>query len=73
MGDYWQLTVDVLQAPDNPIVDKPKLVEKYLTKPPFRYLHDIVTAVGVHPEAKPIGSIGLALTLTSPCALAGSK
>jgi TRAF3-interacting protein 1 len=46
MGDYWQLTVDVLQAPDNPIVDKPKLVEKYLTKPPFRYLHDIVTAVG---------------------------
>jgi hypothetical protein len=45
MGDYWQLTVDVLQSADNPIVDKPKLQEKYLTKPPFRYLHDVITAV----------------------------
>lgn len=45
MGDFWQLTVDILQNPSNPIVDKPKLVEKYLVKPPFRYLHDIVSAV----------------------------
>mmetsp|Transcript_4923 Transcript_4923/g.12064 ORF Transcript_4923/g.12064 Transcript_4923/m.12064 type:complete len:515 (-) Transcript_4923:352-1896(-) len=45
MGDYWQLTVDLLQNPSNPIVDKPKLQEKYLTKPPFRYLHDVITAV----------------------------
>lgn len=45
MGDYWQLTVDILQNPSSPIVEKPKLQEKYLTKPPFRYLHDVITAV----------------------------
>lgn len=45
MGDYWQLTVDILQNESSPIVDKPKLQEKYLTKPPFRYLHDLITAV----------------------------
>ena len=47
MGDYWTLTVDILQNASNPIVDKPKLQEKYLTKPPFRYLHDVITAVRI--------------------------
>ena len=48
MGDYWEATVSVLQDPSNPIVDKPKLSDKYLTKPPFRFLHDIVSAVRHH-------------------------
>eukprot|EP00200_Dunaliella_tertiolecta_P010549 CAMPEP_0202370142 /NCGR_PEP_ID=MMETSP1127-20130417/1829_1 /ASSEMBLY_ACC=CAM_ASM_000462 /TAXON_ID=3047 /ORGANISM="Dunaliella tertiolecta, Strain CCMP1320" /LENGTH=213 /DNA_ID=CAMNT_0048966011 /DNA_START=146 /DNA_END=783 /DNA_ORIENTATION=- len=45
MGDYWQATCEILQNPEDPIVEKPKLQEKYLVKPPFRYCHDIISAV----------------------------
>ena len=45
MGDYWQKTIDILQDAADPIVTKPKLSDKYLTKPPFRFLHDVITAV----------------------------
>ncbi len=47
MADY-NLTIQILQDPNDPIVDKPKLAEKYLSKPPFRFLHDVITAVRVH-------------------------
>ena len=45
MGDYWQKTIDILQDAADPIVTKPKLSDKYLTKPPFRFIHDVITAV----------------------------
>jgi hypothetical protein len=41
---YWEATQKVLQG-DIPLVRRPRLTEALLKKPPFRFLHDIITEV----------------------------
>ena len=48
MGDdYWLETQASLQG-DDPLFSKPKLAENLLKKPPFRFIHDIVTGVSLN-------------------------
>lgn len=39
MGDFWKPTADLFTA----LIDKPKMSERLLIKPPFKYLFDIIT------------------------------
>lgn len=56
MSDYWKPTAELYEQ----LFEKPKMTEKLLLKPPFRYLHDIFLATmqatgfgdGIYTEAE---------------------
>lgn len=42
---YWQRTQQLLQSGNDPLVRRPKLTGPLLQRPPFRFLHDVVSEV----------------------------
>ena len=56
MSDFWKPTAELYEQ----LFEKPKMTEKLLSKPPFRYLHDIFLATmqatgfgdGIYTEAE---------------------
>lgn len=42
---YWQRTQHLLQSGNDPLVRRPKLTGPLLQRPPFRFLHDVISEV----------------------------
>lgn len=37
----WKATADMYES----LIDKPKMIEKYLAKPPFKYIFDMISEI----------------------------
>jgi hypothetical protein len=49
MSEYWEETIQLLQPASGPqLVSKPTLKPDLLQKVPFKFLHDVITAVSAH-------------------------
>lgn len=58
---YWQRTQLMLQGGDRPLVRRPKLTPALLQKPPFRFLHDVISEVGAAPAVLLYMQLGRAI------------
>lgn len=38
MGDFWKPTADMFSG----LIDKPKMTDRLLLRPPFKYIYDII-------------------------------
>jgi hypothetical protein len=45
MGDEFPPWVFETKSALEAVISKPKMIEKYLARPPFKYLHEIISSV----------------------------
>ncbi len=64
---YWEVTQRALQGGDAPLVRRPRLTAALLQRPPFRFLHDVVTEVRREDTCAQRVCLVSAYALPTPC------